>query len=285
MKALVLRTCTAEMRGTSEHSKHFVWPKSGMAEAPDWNPDPSVQCGQGLHGLLWGHGDWSMLSSADDAVWMVVVVDPADGIVVGTEKCRFKRGEVVYCGDRSGAMMRVLCGPEAMANAQSEAEKWQEKSGDGSKAASSGDGSKAASSGDGSTAASSGDYSKAASSGNYSTAASSGDYSKAASSGYGSKAASSGNYSKAASSGDGSTAASSGYGSTAASSGVAGIASAIGSSARAKAGENGLIIVTFWDDGAKRYRARVGEVGINGVKQDTWYTARNGVLCEEAPTT
>lgn len=76
-----------------------------------------------------------------------------------------------------------------------------------------------------------------------------------------------------------STAASSGYGSKAASSGgYAGIAASIGNRGTVRAGENGLLICTYWDDDAKRYRACVGEVGIDGIEADTDYRVEDGKL-------
>jgi hypothetical protein len=233
-KILVLRTCDAKMQAYGG----FQWPESGPVTAPDWNPDPKINCAQGLHGLAWGDGDWSLLSKNDDAKWLVVEVDSAD-LVPSSDgtKARFRAGMVVYCGTEIEAVTRVMCCAENFERIKSLAKGKGISSGNGSTAASSGNGSTAASSGYGSTAASSGNGSTAASSGDCSKAASSGNYSKAASSGHGStaassgngstaassgdcsRAASSGNYSKAASSGNGSTAASSGNDSTAASSG------------------------------------------------------------------
>jgi hypothetical protein len=110
---LILRTCSAD--GTSTNG--FRWPKDGPVEAPDWNPEPV--CGGGLHGLLWGAGDSSLLDWAEDAKWLVVEVE-ADEIVDLGGKVKFPRGEVVYCGDRAGAGkivsakappgMKVVCG-------------------------------------------------------------------------------------------------------------------------------------------------------------------------------
>ena len=90
----------------------------------------------------------------------------------------------------------------------------------------------------------------------------------------------SGDYSTAASSGDSSTAASSGHSSTAAHEGKSGIAASIGADGKAKAGENGLLIVCWWDAANERYRACVGEVGIDGIKADTWYSVKDGKLTE-----
>ena len=68
----------------------------------------------------------------------------------------------------------------------------------------------------------------------------------------------------------------------AASCGDSGIAASMGSNGQAKAGPNGLVIVCWWDDANKRYHACVGEVGIDGVKADTWYCVRDGKLAEGA---
>ena len=116
-KVLVLRTVKADM---TAHGG-FKWPESGICEALDWDPSPSIECGKALHGLLWGSGDWSLLSKGIDAVWQLVMVDPADGLVIGKDKVRFKRGEVVYSGDQAGAMTRLLCSPEAFERTEREA--------------------------------------------------------------------------------------------------------------------------------------------------------------------
>ena len=159
-KVLVLRTCTAEMRGTHQAGAHFTWPTSGYVEALDWNPEPV--CGGGLHGLAWGDGDWSLLSEEPSAKWLVVEVDPDYMVKIDEQKVKFRCGEVVYCGTKAEAITRVLCGREAMD--RHAIEKTAEiASGYGSTAASSGNYSTAASSGYGRIAASSGTCGRAAS--------------------------------------------------------------------------------------------------------------------------
>src|ERR1017187_8047676 len=216
LEGLVIRTSDKDRKARGG----FQWPERGVVECPDWNDKP--ECGGGFHGLLWGEGDWSLLSSAHDATWQVVKIALSDSIKIDGQKIKFKKGEIVHSGGMAEAFELVLCHKTRFALLQKEAGK-----------KSSGGSSTAASSGDSSTAASSGDFSTAASSGDFSKAASSGDSSTAASSGYFSTAASSGDFSKAASSGDSSTAASSGYSSKAASSGNSSEAASSGNSSKA----------------------------------------------------
>ncbi len=271
---LVLRTCDKDLRSHGG----FQWPTSGLVECPDWKPTP--ECGNGLHGLLWCEGDWGLLSKDADAKWLVVSVVASEVVKIDEQKVKFPRGEVVFVGGMAEATTRILCSPEEFERIKKLSYEKSIADGYYSTAASSGDYSTAASSGDYSTAASSGNSSRAASSGYYSTAASSGDYSRAASSGDYSTAASSGYYSTAASSGYSSTAASSGNYSKAASSGKSGIAASVGHGGWAMAGQNGLVIVCYWDEKNNRFRACVGNVGEDGIKADTKYIVENGKLVE-----
>ena len=93
---LILRTCSADMSAYGG----FVWPESGPVECPDWDPEP--ECGNGLHGALWGEGEGLLLDWSLDARWLVVAVAAADIVDLGG-KVKFPRGNVVYCGDRQGA--------------------------------------------------------------------------------------------------------------------------------------------------------------------------------------
>jgi hypothetical protein len=94
---LCLRTCNSDM---TSHGG-FRWPESGPCEAPDWNPEPI--CGGGLHGLAWGEGGSDYLSVDADAKWLVVLADATTLVDIDGDKVKFPRGEVVYCGDRTGA--------------------------------------------------------------------------------------------------------------------------------------------------------------------------------------
>ena len=98
-KALVLRTCNSDM--TSRNG--FIWPKSGPVECPDWTP--SLECGNGLHGALWGQGNGSLLDWSLDAVWQVVQIEERvdlDG------KVKFPRGIVVHTGNRETATKYII---------------------------------------------------------------------------------------------------------------------------------------------------------------------------------
>ena len=237
--SLVLKTTKAggepHCNGVGDIKTDFRWPRSGVVECPDWSPEP--KCGNGFHGLEFGEGSWELLKADETPSdeWRAVLVQPQDLVRLtdnGDTKVKFRRGEIVYCGDLAGAMTYVMCGKNAMERAAILA---------------------------------SGNFV----SGNYSRATSSGDYSRATSSG---------NYSLATSSGDSSLATSSGNSSRAEQKGTSGIAAAIGSNVRGKAGENGLLILTWWDAPAKRFRACVGEVGIDGIEADTWYVVKDGKL-------
>ena len=99
-KALVLRTCKADMSSNAEEANGFKWPKAGPVACDDWEPTP--KCGHGLHGLLWGEGAGGLLNWDADAVWLVVEIDPATSVDLDG-KIKFPRGVVVHCGTRETA--------------------------------------------------------------------------------------------------------------------------------------------------------------------------------------
>src|ERR1700752_1281184 len=96
--SFVLRTCAADM---SSHGG-FVWPGVGEeAIAPDWDSTP--ECGNGLHGWLYGSGNYSCSSYLDEtAKWLVVEVI-SDSIIMLGGKCKFPRGVVRFIGERKAA--------------------------------------------------------------------------------------------------------------------------------------------------------------------------------------
>jgi hypothetical protein len=108
---LVLRTCDAQLRS---NDGKFVWPAEGRVEAPDWRPKPS--CGNGLHGLLWGEGDGSLLDWSETARWLVVEI-PADTLVDLKGKVKFPAGDVVHVGDRCSATEFLAAHPGAAGRA------------------------------------------------------------------------------------------------------------------------------------------------------------------------
>jgi len=102
---LVLRTCGPN----GESYGGFRWPlEIGAAvEAPDW--EPTYECGHGLHGLPWGAGGASFLSTDDNSCWLLVAVPVApDNYRAGLsglgDKCKFRQGRIVFVGNRDEAV-------------------------------------------------------------------------------------------------------------------------------------------------------------------------------------
>lgn len=77
----------------------FRWPESGPVEAPDYSP--TTECGYGLHGWARGSGDY--IHDTNSGKWLVVRV-PTNEIIDLGDKCKFRRGEVVFCGSRVAAV-------------------------------------------------------------------------------------------------------------------------------------------------------------------------------------
>jgi hypothetical protein len=92
-KVLVIKTVNSDMTAYNG----FKYPENGLVKAPDWDPIP--ECGKGLHGLLWGTGNSSLLSWNQDAKWLAIEVDPYT-LVDLKGKVKFPKGNVVCCGNR-----------------------------------------------------------------------------------------------------------------------------------------------------------------------------------------
>ncbi len=96
MKSLILRTCNDDM--TSHDG--FVWPKSGYVSAPDWIANRN--CGNGLHGLLNGDGNWAPLDKGSKN-WLVCEVESRD-IIDLNGKVKFPKCNVIFCGSADDAL-------------------------------------------------------------------------------------------------------------------------------------------------------------------------------------
>ena len=276
---LVLRCCAPD----GKSYQGFQWPSSGPVEAPDWDPTP--ECGNGLHGWLWGEGDASASRYHEvfDALWIVVEVD-ASHIVQLDGKIKFRRGNVVRSGTRDEVIpwlqerapgRAVICGTITVGDRR------RANAGDYG-TASAGQGGTAsagkfgtvtagfrgtATAGQGGTATA-GDYGTA-SAGDYGTA-SAGDYGTAIASYRGSARA--GDYGTAIV-GDSGTARAGDYGTAIV--GDSGTASA-GYRGSATAGKNGIIHVEWF---MGRRRLTIGYVGEDGIEPNVPYRCdENGKL-------
>jgi len=109
---LIMRSCGPDLRSHND----FQWPEAGPVSAPDWQA--TKECGNGLHGFLWGEGDHNLANLAADAKWLVVETD-GDKVIDLGGKVKFPAGIVVYCGDspsaaayiqaNGGAGKKVMC--------------------------------------------------------------------------------------------------------------------------------------------------------------------------------
>jgi hypothetical protein len=92
--ALILRKCFKD--GSS--SRGFIYGQTGdIVTAPIWDPTP--KCGNGLHGLKQGNGDWFLLIGDD---WLVIEADEKDIVDIDEQKCKFRTGKILYRGDKEG---------------------------------------------------------------------------------------------------------------------------------------------------------------------------------------
>ena len=88
---LILRKCKKD--GSSRNG--FKYGKIGdRVVCPDW--DPKSECGNGLHGLKEGNGNWSLLEGDD---WLII---DADDLVVDIDeyKCKFNTGAILFRGTK-----------------------------------------------------------------------------------------------------------------------------------------------------------------------------------------
>ncbi|GAB5100525.1 DUF7666 domain-containing protein [Caballeronia sp. HLA56] len=265
--ALLLRTCREDMSS----SNGFVWPDVGeTAQALDWAP--TRRCGEGLHGWLYGHGNYYARSDhhghwpLDSTTKWLVVEAQTDGIIVLDGKCKFSRGEVVFVGGMKEATdfiiahePRALSGPVIGAHVTVGQGLTATVGALGS--ATTGDYGVAAAGDFGSACA--GDYGSAVAgmSGTatvgFKGSATAGDYAHATGGEF--SEARVGDFGRATV-GDGGRAMA----------GLSGIAES-GLAGTAGAGENGQIRIRYWDPITYRYRTNVGYVGEDGLLPNVPY--------------
>ena len=151
-KVLVLKSVKENM--ASDYDPNFIYPQKGLVEAKDWNP--SKKCGGGLHGWLWGVGDFSLKVRSFKAKWLVIEVDENE-IIDLVDKVKFRKGKVVFCGSFVNAYLFLL-----------ERKPLNKKTitGNSGPAAATGDYGHAATTGYSGHAAATGDYGHAAATGN-----------------------------------------------------------------------------------------------------------------------
>ena len=111
----------------------------------------------------------------------------------------------------------------------------------------------------------------------------SGNSSSAATSGYSSSAATSGNYSSAATSGDSSSAVSTGYKTKASAVGKNSIAVANGVHSKAMGAMGCYFVLTEYDDDDNMLWAKMAKVDGTHIKENVWYTLKNGEFVECKP--
>ncbi len=263
--SLVLRVCGPN----GESYGGFRWPLTVGADvvAPDWHDN--AECGNGLHGWLYGAGDIGVATIVGGSVWLVVEV--ADPVVMLGGKCKYPRGVIRFAGAMHAAAAYII---EHEPHAQSCAVIGAVLSvGDGGVCtvgalgtATAGDFGTATAGALGTATAG---YRGTATAGDSGTATA-GDFGTATAGALGTATA-----------GDSGTA-TAGYRGTAtagdfgtATAGDSGTATA-GDSGTATAGGRGSIVIEWYDAEADRYRRTVGYVGEDGIEANVPYRCNTG---------
>ncbi|HDL6532792.1 TPA: hypothetical protein ACM5IW_003907 [Yersinia enterocolitica] len=133
-----------------------------------------------------------------------------------------------------------------------------------------------------SAATNTGNQSAATNTGYQSAATNTGDRSAATNTGYRSAATNTGNQSAATNTGYQSAATNTGYRSAAEVSGSQSVAASFGEGGKAKASENGAIVLCYRDDDGEIIHIRASKVGENGIKPDVWYSLNEDGEFKEA---
>jgi hypothetical protein len=285
-----------------EAHRGFVWPLTvgATVTAPDWQPHR--ECGNGLHGWLWGEGDVSASGDrhADPASkWLVLRVAKAS-IVELDRKVKFPSCVVEFVGLREAAVSRMAelagAGRQIVYGTSTSGHHGTSTSGDGG-TSTSGDGGTSTSgyggtstSGDGGTSTS-GDggtstsgYGGTSTSGDGGTSTS-GDGGTSTSGHHGTSTS---GHHGTSTSGECGTSTSGHHGtSTSGHHGTStsgdGGTSTSGHHGTSTSGECGILVIRWWDEEAEpaRYRLAVGYVGEGGIRPNAKYkVVGRGVITE-----
>ena len=274
-RALMLRTCHSNL--TSYEG--FQWPKKGFVEAPDWSPEK--ECGNGLHGLLWGAGDLELLNHTRGGLkWMVCTVDTRTVVDLGG-KIKVPHAWVTLVSDDRDTAIAFLA---AKAPAGYSIPWAKVTGGDnvtvGLKGTATVGSGGTATAGDGGTATAG--YKGTATADDYGTATA-GD-SGTAIAGY-KGTATAGCDGAAVAGKDGTATAGQRGTATAGRRGTAIVGydgtAITGEDGTAKAGCGGRILINYYKKDDTRIRWCIGYVGENGIKADTPYVCINGKLVEQ----
>jgi hypothetical protein len=236
---LILRTTDKDGKSYG----HFQWPEIGPVECSDWSPQK--KCGNGLHGWLWGAGDWSLKSQGVDIKWKVVEVLASDVVDIDGSKVKFPKGNVIATFTAWADAMAVIR-DRALKAVKVKAVATESRE-------------------------------IASATGNYGHASATGDYGHASATGYPGHASATGDYGHASATGDSGHASATGYSGHASATGYSGWAVA-GYKGKAKAAANGVLTVLWWDEKSRRPRVTVGYVGEEGIEADQWYGVESGKL-------
>jgi hypothetical protein len=302
--AYLLRTVDARRQSYGG----FQWPAEvGARVEPDtW--DPTAECGSGIHGLLSGVGDGSLLNWDADAIWQVVSCDATQVVALGGKvkvpwavlECEGSRdAAVAFLVSRVGPVDGMVAGAATAGDRGTATAGYAGTASAGYAGTATAGDRGTATAGDRGTATAG--YAGTATAGYAGTAragyagTATAGYAGTATAGYvgtataGYAGTARAGYAGTATAGDRGTAtagdrgtATAGYAGTA-SAGYAGTATAgdrgtATSRYRARAGSLGVILVLWWDAATERERVAVGYVGEAGIEPDTWYEAPSGVL-------
>jgi len=254
---LVLRTCKNDLTSYGG----FQWKESGIVEAPDFIKNN--ECGNGLHGFLWGEGQGTLADWDSNSKWLVLKVNKEDIVYFEcNDKVKFPKCIVVFCGNRKDATDYIIQngakGKNVIGACVSSGHRGISSSGYFGQSTSGYYGQSTSGEHGQST---SGEHGQSTS-GDYGTAITSGEHGQSTSGDYGTSI--SGDYGTSISKNRGT--------------------SQTGFYGTAISGELGILIIHWWDSINLRRKMSIAYVGENGIKPNTPYKLDKDGNFMESPT-